>query len=251
MPPDSSSSSGGSPILTSPSTAIESAVHTLHWALRTYRDRVVLAVSFGGLGGMVLLDLALRSNSTLPVYYIDTGLLFPETYAFIRTVEAKYGISVIAVRPELSIADQAERHGDALWSRDPDACCNLRKVQPQREFLQQYDAWITGLHHAAVETRGDLPRVQWDAGANVVKVSPLAQWTDADLADYARNNGIAHNPLLDMGYPSIGCVPCTRRVRPGESARAGRWSGFAKLECGLHRAQPATGPRTPSPRTAQ
>jgi phosphoadenosine phosphosulfate reductase len=213
---------------------IDSAAQTLHWALRTYRERIVLAVSFGGLGGLVLLDIALRIDPKLPVYYLDTGLLFPQTYAFIRRIEERYGISVIAVRPELTLVEQARQHGDALWQRDPDACCELRKVQPQRAFLKGYAAWITGLHRTRLETRSNLPRVGWDAGANVVKVSPLAQWSDADLAAYARDNDIPHNPLVDAGYASIGCLPCTRRVRPDEDSRAGRWPGFGKTECGLH-----------------
>jgi phosphoadenosine phosphosulfate reductase len=222
------------PIITSSSPQIDTAAQTLHWALRTYRDRVVLAASFGGLGGLVLLDIALKIEPKVPVYYLDTGLLFAETYAFIREIEARYGISVTAVQPELTLVEQASAHGEALWSRDPDACCAIRKVQPQRSFLKNYDAWITGLHKSSIETRQDVPRVTWDAGSNVVKISPLALWSDEDVAAYARDNGIPHNPLIDAGYASIGCVPCTRRVRPGEDARAGRWAGFAKTECGLH-----------------
>jgi len=194
----------------------------------------VLAVSFGGLGGLVLLDLALRIDPKLPVYYLDTGLLFPETYAFIERTERRYGLTAIPVQPELTVAEQGARHGEALWARDPDACCALRKVEPQRAFLQNYDAWITGLHRTELATRQDLPRVAWDARSNVVKIMPLAQWTAADLTAYAEVNDIPHNPLLDTGFTSIGCVPCTRRVAPGEDPRAGRWVGFEKTECGLH-----------------
>jgi phosphoadenosine phosphosulfate reductase len=239
----------GAPILNTPSPAIESAAHTLHWALRTYRERIVLAVSFGGLGGLVLIDIALRIDPRLPIYYLDTGLLFPETYAFIRNTERRYGISVIAVRPELSLAQQAQRHGDELWKRDPDACCDLRKVRPQRAFLKDYDAWITGLHRATLASRQAVQRIAWDAGSNVVKVSPLAAWSDADLVAYASEHDIPHNPLLDAGYASIGCVPCTRAVRPGEDPRAGRWAGFAKTECGLH--QSPRNPGRPSSRLSE
>jgi phosphoadenosine phosphosulfate reductase len=197
----------------------------------------VLAVSFGGLGGLVLLDIALRIDPKLPVYYLDTGLLFPETYDFIGSIEARYGIRAIAVAPEITLVEQAARHGDELWRRDPDACCALRKVQPQRAFLKNYDAWITGLHRTTMITRKEVARVSWDAGSNVVKVSPLAQWTDDDLTEYARENAIPRNPLVDAGYASIGCVPCTRRVAPGEDPRSGRWAGFEKSECGLHVSQ--------------
>ncbi len=206
----------------------------MHWALKTYGERIVLAVSFGGLGGLVLLDLVLRIDPTVRVYYLDTGLLFPETYAFIRRIEERYGLTVVAVQPELTLVEQARQFGEALWARDPDACCGLRKVQPQRSFLRNYDAWMTGLHRTALETRRNLPRITWDAGSSVVKVSPLAAWTDADLAAYAARNDIPHNPLLDAGYASIGCVPCTRRVSSDEDARAGRWAEFGKTECGLH-----------------
>jgi phosphoadenosine phosphosulfate reductase len=194
----------------------------------------VLAVSFGGLGGLVLLDIAMRIAPKLPVYYLDTGLLFPETYAFIRSIEERYGMRTIAVQPEQTVAEQAQRYGEALWERDPDACCNLRKVQPQRAFLENYDAWITGLHRTTLESRKDLSRVAWDAGSNVVKISPLALWSDADVEEYALENNIPHNPLIDDGYASIGCVPCTRRVKRGEDPRSGRWAGFNKTECGLH-----------------
>ena len=198
-----------------------------------------MAVSFGGLGGLVLLDLATRIAPKLPVYYLDTGLLFAETTEFIARVEQRYGISAIAVRPELTVVEQAARHGDELWQRNPDACCALRKVQPQRAFLKNYDAWITGLHQSpSLDTRSNVARVAWDAGANVVKVSPLAAWTDAELETYVSEHDIPVNPLHAAGYASIGCVPCTRRVRPGEDSRAGRWSGFAKTECGLHVSAP-------------
>ncbi len=209
-------------------------MQTLHWALERYRGRIALAASFGGLGGMVLLDLALRVDAALPVYYLDTGLLFPETYAFIARIEQRYGVSVVAVAPELTLADQAREHGEALWERDPDACCGLRKVEPQRAFLKNYDAWLSGLHRAPLETRLAVAPVAWDTAVGVVKICPLAAWSDADLAAYAAVNGILHNPLIDAGYASIGCVPCTRRVAPDEDPRSGRWAGFAKTECGLH-----------------
>lgn len=218
----------------SPSPPVETATQALHWALRTYRDRVVLAVSFGGLGGLVLLDLALRIAPRLPVYYLDTGLLFAETLEFVRRIEAHYGIAVMPIRPQLTLAEQAARHGEALWEREPDTCCDLRKVQPQRAFLKNYDAWLSGLHRTSLQTRANLARVSWDAGANVVKVSPLALWSDDDLETYVREHAIPRNPLQADGFTSIGCMPCTRRVLPGQDPRAGRWPGFAKTECGLH-----------------
>lgn len=133
-----------------------------------------------------------------------------------------------AIQPEVSLPEQARLHGEALWERDPDACCAIRKVAPQRAFLAKYDAWITGLHRTSIATRQAVQRVAWDAGANVVKVSPLAAWSDDDIAAYAAAHDIPHNPLMDAGYASIGCMPCTRRVAPGEDPRAGRWAGFGE-----------------------
>jgi phosphoadenosine phosphosulfate reductase len=237
-------------MITSPPSALEGAAQTLHWALRTYRERIVLAVSFGGLGGLVLLDVALRLDPKLPVYFLDTGLLFPQTYAFVKQVEARYGISVTAVRPERTVAEQARDYGEALWAREPDTCCSLRKVQPHRAFLAKYDAWITGLHRTTLETRQDIARVAWDAGANAVKVSPLAQCSAAELLAYAREHDLPRNPLADAGYASIGCVPCTRAVDPGEDARAGRWADFTKTECGLHLPGSGADSAGATPRTA-
>ncbi len=213
------------------------AQRILEWALDAYRDRIVLSCSFGGSGGMVLVDLVSKIDRSVPVFYLDTGLLFPETYALIERVKERYGIEPIAVAPELDLVAQAARDGDALWARDPDRCCALRKVEPQRRFLGGYDAWITGLRRDQASTRADLKHVDWNAEpAGLAKISPLAEWTEDDCLAYIRANGVPYNALADDGYPSVGCVPCTRRVRRGEGPRAGRWASFAKTECGLHAA---------------
>jgi phosphoadenosine phosphosulfate reductase len=202
------------------------AARVLDWATHIYRGRIVLASSFGGPSGMVLVDLLARSGHDVPVYYIDTDLLFPETYALIERVTERYGIRPIAVKTELTLERQAELHGEALWARDPDRCCALRKVAPQRAFLAGFGAWITGLRREQAATRGELPFIGWDEhSGGIVKINPLADWSDGD---------VPYNALHDRGFPSIGCVPCTRAVAPGEDPRAGRWDGFAKTECGLH-----------------
>jgi phosphoadenosine phosphosulfate reductase len=168
------------------------------------------------------------------VFYLDTELLFPQTYETIERVKARYGIEPVAVAPELDLAAQAAAYGDALWARDPDRCCALRKVEPQRRFLQRYDAWITGLRRDQSATRADVKYVDFDAEpAGLAKISPLADWNDDDCRDYLREHDVPYNTLADEGYPSVGCVPCTRRAR-SETPRAGRWAGFAKTECGLH-----------------
>ena len=206
----------------------------LRWALATYAPRITLACSFGGPSGMALLDMALRLDPSIPVFYLDTGLLFPETYALVAEVSAHYGITPRAVRPGISVAQQAKRHGDALWERDPDRCCELRKVRPQQRALKGFDAWITGLRRDQSSTRRVTPVVQWDAKFGLAKISPLAEWTEREVWQYLSAHHVPYNQLHASGYPSIGCVPCTRPIAAGEDPRAGRWSGFAKTECGLH-----------------
>jgi len=207
----------------------------LAWALEAYGPRVALACSFGGPSGMALLDMAMRLDRGVPVFYLDTGLLFPETYALAEEAARRYGIVPIAVRPPLAIERAAAEPGAALWARDPDRCCELRKVTPQREALRDRDAWITGLRRDQSATRRALPVVGWDAKFGLAKISPLAAWGERDVWRYLAERGVPYNRLHARGYPSIGCVPCTRPVAEGEEdARAGRWGGFEKTECGLH-----------------
>jgi phosphoadenosine phosphosulfate reductase len=183
---------------------------------------------------MVLLDLTLRVEPQVNVFVIDTELLFPETYALIERVERRYGIAVERVQPALSVAAQNAVHGDALWQRDPDACCDLRKVEPLREHLRGYDAWLTAVRRDQSVSRADIPGRIWDQTAQVLKVAPLADWSESDVWAYVGEHDVPVNTLHFEGYPSLGCVHCTRRVAPGEHARAGRWAGFDKVECGIH-----------------
>jgi phosphoadenosine phosphosulfate reductase len=134
------------------------------------------------------------------------------------------------------VDEQARHYGAALWARDPDACCALRKVAPHRAFVAGFDAWFTAIRRVQSPTRADIEPVARD-GERLLKISPLFDWTDADVWAYIEAHGVPVNPLHADGYPSIGCVPCTRRRAPGEDERAGRWAGFAKTECGLHRAE--------------
>ncbi|HYZ15006.1 MAG TPA: phosphoadenylyl-sulfate reductase [Candidatus Acidoferrum sp.] len=222
--------------------AQESAERITREALERYPGHIALAVSFGGPSGMALLDLTLRIDPDVPVYYLDTGLLFPETYALVERASRRYGIEPIAVRPELSLEAQANQYGDSLWASDPDRCCALRKVAPQRAFLRGFDAWLTGIRRAQSDQRGGIEPVAWDESAELAKISPLYDWSDEDVWRYVNDHDVPVNVLHADGYPSIGCVPCTRRVAEGEDARAGRWAGFAKTECGLH-LPPAETPR--------
>jgi phosphoadenosine phosphosulfate reductase len=195
--------------------------------------RLALACSFGAPSGMALLDLMLRLERTVPVYYLDTGLLFPETYALIERVARRYAIVPHPVRTELSLDAQALAHGEALWARDPDRCCALRKVEPQRVFLRDYDGWMSGVRRVDSAARRAAEPFEAD-GDGLTKVNPLFDWSDDELWAYVDARGVPVNPLHGDGYRSVGCMPCTRAVAQDEDARAGRWSGFAKTECGLH-----------------
>jgi phosphoadenosine phosphosulfate reductase len=200
----------------------------------TFPGRIALSVSFGGASGMALLDLALPIDRSIRVFFVDTELLFPETYALVQRVEERYGIAVEAVKPRLSVAAQGARHGDALWSRDPDACCDLRKVEPLSRYLADVDAWMTGIRREQSSTRSGLPITAWNEANGVVKVAPLADWTRDDVWAYVMEHDVPVNTLLHDGYQSLGCTHCTARTAPGQGERAGRWAGFAKTECGIH-----------------
>lgn len=213
---------------------VAAAQRTVAWAVDTYPERLTLACSFGGASGMVLLDLALQIDPHLPVFCIDTQLLFPETYSLIERVEARFGIEVELVRPLRTVDEQAADRGPALWARDPDACCNLRKVEPLQRYLRDYDAWLTGIRRDQTSSRTELERVAWDDDAQIVKIAPLATWTEDDVWAYVSEHDVPVNTLHFDGFPSIGCTHCTRRVAPEEHARAGRWAGFDKTECGIH-----------------
>lgn len=206
----------------------------LSWAMSQYSNRIVLACSFGGPSGMVLLDMAMGLDRSLPVYYLDTEALFPETYELIRRVQKHYGITPIAVRAEHTLAEQKRFCGDALWERDPDACCALRKVAPNRKFLKDYDAWISGVRRDQAHTRATLQIVESDRQFGLVKISPLAAWDERMVWVYIRTHGVPYNALHEANYPSLGCTYCTRPVSAGQDNRSGRWPNSEKTECGLH-----------------
>jgi phosphoadenosine phosphosulfate reductase len=206
----------------------------LAWAIARFRPRIVLACSFGGPSGMAVLDMVMEIDRTTPVFYLDTGLLFPETYALIERVRNRYGMVPIAVKSPLTVEQQSAEYGEALWSRDPDRCCQLRKVEPQREFLKSYDAWISSIRRDQSTTRSDTRVVHFDPIFGVMKVNPLAHWDERMVWAYIHAHNLDYNQLHDANYASIGCIPCTRPIEPGESLRAGRWSTTGKTECGLH-----------------
>jgi len=205
----------------------------LSWAAERFAPRLTFATGFGA-EGCVLLDLIARHRLPVDVFTLDTGLLFPETYTLWRRLEERYGLAIRAVRPAQSVEQQAAVHGERLWERAPDRCCDLRKVEPLVEALRGFDAWITAIRRDQTADRGAARPVEVDARFGLVKVSPLLGWTSADVWSYVRAHDVPVNALHARGYPSIGCWPCTSAVRPGEEARAGRWRGRGKTECGLH-----------------
>ena len=210
----------------------------LTWAFAKYGDNMAIATGFG-VEGMVLIDMAWKINPDLKVFTGDTEFLFPETYDLMDRVEEKYSIKVERIYSRLTPEEQKRQFGPQLWARDPDQCCNLRKVEPLRRKLATLDAWVTAIRRGQTAERATVGKIDWDAKFNLVKVSPIANWTREMVWKYALRHGVPYNRLHDQNYPSIGCTHCTRPVKPGEDARAGRWSGFGKTECGLHTPQAA------------
>lgn len=231
-------------LLASDRRAVETAAQALEdadardildWAVGAV-PRLVVTSSFGA-ESAVLLHLLAGVARDVPVLFLDTGLHFDQTLGYRRDLARDLGLTVIDVRPALTPAAQADRYGDRLWERDPDACCGLRKTAPLRAALRAFDGWASGLRRAQTPERADTPVVEARRHDDrwLVKVSPLARWTDADVAAYLQVHDLPRHPLAAAAYPSIGCRPCTRRVAAGEEPRAGRWAAFGgKTECGIH-----------------
>jgi phosphoadenosine phosphosulfate reductase len=182
----------------------------------------------------VLIDLAAKVRPGVSVLFLDTGYHFAETIGTRDAVEDVYDITVVNVTPEHTVAEQNRRLGTDLFARNPGECCRLRKVVPLGRALSNYSAWVTGIRRVEAPTRANAPLVSYDEAFKLVKVNPLAAWTDDEMQAYIEDNGILVNPLVDEGYPSIGCAPCTAKPEDGADARSGRWQGLSKTECGLH-----------------
>jgi phosphoadenosine phosphosulfate reductase len=209
------------------------AEELLDWATEVFGRQIALTCSFSGPSGMVLLDMVARLGRATPVIFLDTDLLFPETYALVEAAERRYGIAIERRKPAISLAEQARSEGPRLYEREPDRCCGIRKVAPLAESLRPYEAWISGIRRDQSASRSATQLVQWSARYSLLKINPLASWSEREVWAYIHVHEVPYNPLLDQGYRSVGCAPCTR---PAESidSRAGRWSGFAKTECGIH-----------------
>jgi phosphoadenosine phosphosulfate reductase len=210
----------------------------LAWVFETFGRSAAISSAFGA-EGMVLIDMASRLRKDFRLFTVDTEFLFPETYNLMDRIEERYGIAVERVYSLLSPEKQEQVHGMALWGRDPDLCCNLRKVEPLRRKLGELSAWITSIRRDQTSARAGARKVEWDAKFGLVKINPIVDWSAKQVWRYIHDHDVPYNELHDRDYPSIGCTHCTRAVRPGEDARAGRWPGFAKTECGLHVIEPA------------
>ena len=209
------------------------AAEIVAWAAKTFAPRLTFATSLG-IEDCAIVDLIARQSLPIDIFTLDTGLLFPETYALWRQIQDRYGLTIRAVPPEFTVDEQAAREGPELWARDPDRCCDLRKIQPLRSTLANYDAWITAIRRDQTPDRANAPVAGWDGRFGLIKINPLVRWTSADVQAYVREHRVPYNPLHDRNYPSIGCMPCTSPVLAGEDPRSGRWRGKEKTECGLH-----------------
>lgn len=207
------------------------ALSVLWWAGETFGNSFAITSS---MADGLLAHLASRAIPGVNVIFLDTGYHFAETLGTRDWIASALPITVHSVQPELTVAQQDAEHGPRLHDRDPDLCCSIRKVVPLAKQLAGYSAWGSGVRRDESPSRAGTRLVDWDAKRGMVKVNPLAAWTQDDVDGYVAEHQVPVNPLIDFGYASIGCEPCTRPVAPGEDPRAGRWAGKNKVECGLH-----------------
>lgn len=210
---------------------VEIARRALQWASSTFGERLTVASS---MGDEVLVHLVGTTLTDADVFFLDTGYHFAETLGTRDAYAAMLPLQIRTILPRLTVPEQDAEYGEKLHDRDPNLCCFMRKVEPMERALEDYDAWVTGMRREDAPTRGDIDVVGWDAKRDMVKLNPIAGWTQDDVDRYVAEHGVFLNPLRDSGYASIGCAPCTRPVAEGEDPRAGRWSGSTKTECGLH-----------------
>ncbi|RZQ60387.1 phosphoadenylyl-sulfate reductase [Amycolatopsis suaedae] len=208
------------------------ALEALRWTAETFGDDFIVA---SNMQDAVLIDLATQVKPDVDVLFLETGYHFAETIGTRDAVATVYpDVRIVNAQAGQSVAEQDAEHGPKLHDRDPNLCCHLRKVVPLRATLGRYSAWVTGVRRVDAPTRANTPIVGWDERNGLVKINPLAAWSDEEFNGYIREHSILENPLVSAGYPSIGCAPCTAKVAPGADPRSGRWAGQSKTECGLH-----------------
>ena len=208
-----------------------SAEDLLRWTDEHFGGSYVVA---SNMQDAVLVDMAAKVRPGVDVLFLDTGYHFAETIGTRDAVEAVYDVNVVNVTPEHTVAEQDELLGKDLFARDAGDCCRMRKVEPLGKALRGYSAWVTGIRRVEAPTRANAPLISFDEAFGLVKINPIAAWSDDDMQDYIDANDVLVNPLVDEGYPSIGCAPCTAKPAEGADPRSGRWAGQAKTECGLH-----------------
>lgn len=209
------------------------AEQVIRWAVDNF-ESLTFACSFGA-EDVVIVDMLQNISPSTDIFYLDTDFHFKQTYETRDRMIERYGMEFVKVAPKLTPEEQAAAHGESLWTVDPNACCNIRKVEPLTRILSQYDSWITGIRRDQAPTRANAKKIEYDSKFGLMKFNPIADWTSEEVWQYIRDNDIIYNPLHDQHYPSIGCEQCTRQVMPGEDPRAGRWANSDKTECGLHK----------------
>ncbi|MCV7266920.1 phosphoadenylyl-sulfate reductase [Mycolicibacterium doricum] len=208
-----------------------SAWDLLRWTDENFAGNYVVA---SNMQDAVLVDMAAKIRPGVDILFLDTGYHFAETIGTRDAVESVYDVNVVNVAPERTVAEQDALLGANLFAREPNECCRLRKVEPLTKALAGYRAWVTGIRRVEAPTRANAPLISWDKAFGLVKINPIAAWSDDDMQAYIDANGVLVNPLVDEGYPSIGCAPCTAKPIAGADPRSGRWAGTGKIECGLH-----------------
>jgi phosphoadenosine phosphosulfate reductase len=203
----------------------------LAWAAETFGEGLIVA---SNMQDAVLVELGAAARPGVDVLFLETGYHFAETLGTRDAVAQTYGVTIVQAEPELTVAEQDATFGKDLFNVDPGQCCTMRKVEPLKKTLARYDAWVTGVRRVEAPTRAATPLVTWDERHDLVKINPIAHWTDEQMDAYIREHAVLVNPLVEAGYPSIGCAPCTAKPAPGADPRSGRWAGFSKTECGLH-----------------
>ncbi|OZC65075.1 phosphoadenosine phosphosulfate reductase [Rhodococcus sp. 15-725-2-2b] len=208
-----------------------SPLELLQWTEDTFGNDFIVA---SNMQDGVLVHLAAQVHPGVDVLFLDTGYHFAETIGTRDAVEAVYGVNVVNARAEKTVAEQDSIEGKDLFAREPNRCCAMRKVAPLKKELANYSAWVTGIRRVEAPTRANAPLISFDDAFGLVKINPIAPWSDEQTQAYIDEHSILVNPLVDEGYPSIGCAPCTVKPAPGADPRSGRWAGKAKTECGLH-----------------
>ncbi|MCI4343675.1 MAG: phosphoadenylyl-sulfate reductase [Thermoplasmata archaeon] len=209
----------------------------VRWAIDRFGDGLVIGSSFGK-DSLVIVDIARKVRPQIPVLFLETGYHFAETLQFRDRLRVEGKMNIVDVRPDLTVEQQNQAFGSNLFAREPDQCCEMRKVAPLRRALAGRRAWMTGVRRSQHPARAGTPVVEWqeisDGGEGLFKVNPLVTWPLSEVDAYLELHDLPRHPLWSKGYPSVGCEPCTVPVSAGEPERAGRWKGQGKIECGIH-----------------